>query len=201
MVQAARSIERFLASACVDLCGILAGLFGWRRIRPEIYEFSTTFARAEGRKTRQGEEGEQDEIHLPGVRTEWRGEAVRAVSLRRVLGGYPRSRSSPHASRSTKARAARMLPRFSTCAAPPCTGGFHLSDDLARVRAAKGCGHGRPKYISARAPGRRTAADTFTRRRGTDQGSLAHSGPTSILARDFQGKIGHFFARNAVDGA
>lgn len=37
------------------------------------------------RKTGEGKEGQQDEIHLPGARTERMGQAGRAVNSRRAL--------------------------------------------------------------------------------------------------------------------
>jgi len=70
-----------------------------------------------GRKTDEGEEGEQDEIHLPGLRTERMGQAGRAVNLRRVLRGQ-RRRNLSHAGRAEPrecAEAAQPTPRRPRC--------------------------------------------------------------------------------------
>ena len=45
-------------------------------------------------RTGQGEEGQQDEIHLPGLRTERMGEAGRPAHLRRVLRGQRQAKSA-----------------------------------------------------------------------------------------------------------
>jgi hypothetical protein len=51
---------------------------------------SASLAIGPGRTTGQGEEGQQDEVQLPGVRTERMGEAGRPAHLRQLLRGRRR---------------------------------------------------------------------------------------------------------------
>jgi hypothetical protein len=77
--------------------------------------FSMLRAIGTGRERGAGKEGQQNEIHMPGVRTERMGQAGYAVNLRRVLRGQ-RRRNLPHAGRAKPgelAEAASQIP-------PPC---------------------------------------------------------------------------------
>lgn len=74
-----------------------------RRLRESLREaqgprLSASLEIRTGRKTGEGEEGQQDEVHLPGVRTERIGKAGHAAHLRRMSRGR-RRRYMPHADR------------------------------------------------------------------------------------------------------